>query len=141
MREAEKKEYISKAILERKDVFELILTTRQRELTTAWLEKDATVESVAEKYSITSDRVERVIRKVYTIFYNYVNGYCGVGDNSLAGLKLSTLEINALKRANIETVKDLRKQTLESLSNVRMLGSKGIEHIVESLRNRGITLK
>lgn len=60
---------------------------------------------------------------------------------SIELLNLSIRSYNCLKRAGINTIKELTLKTKEDLKEVRNLGSKGIEEIIEKLEKTGYALK
>ncbi|MDR0898781.1 MAG: DNA-directed RNA polymerase subunit alpha [Lactobacillaceae bacterium] len=56
-------------------------------------------------------------------------------------LELSARAFNCLKRAGINTVSDLTDKTLTEMGNVRNLGHKSLEEIVEKVNARGLSFK
>lgn len=56
-------------------------------------------------------------------------------------LDLSVRSFNCLKRANINTVDELTKKTEEDMMNVRNLGKKSLEEVVDKLAELGLSLK
>ncbi len=61
--------------------------------------------------------------------------YCGMGD-----LKLSVRSYNCLKRAGINTLKELRNKTPEEMMGVRNLGRKSLEEVLAKLKELGLSL-
>lgn len=62
------------------------------------------------------------------------------GYDSLDSLELTVRSYNALKRAGINAVDELRKLSLEELRNIRNLGQKCFEEIVSKLADKGYVL-
>ena len=56
-------------------------------------------------------------------------------------LDMSVRSFNCLKRAGIDTVGDLTERTYTDLSNVRNLGHKNVEEVVQHLHALGLDLK
>ncbi|WGI36562.1 DNA-directed RNA polymerase subunit alpha [Mesomycoplasma lagogenitalium] len=56
-------------------------------------------------------------------------------------LSLTVRSLNALRRAGFKTVSDLEKIDEEELQNVKNLGKKSVQEIIEKLKERGIVLK
>ncbi|UWD34315.1 DNA-directed RNA polymerase subunit alpha [Mesomycoplasma molare] len=56
-------------------------------------------------------------------------------------LNLTVRSLNALRRAGFKTVSDLEKIDEEELSNVKNLGKKSVQEIIQKLQERGISLK
>ena len=63
----------------------------------------------------------------------------GVYD-SLDSLELTVRSYNALKRAGIHTIDELRKLSIDELRNIRNLGQKCFEEIVSKLADKGYVL-
>lgn len=60
---------------------------------------------------------------------------------SITSLDLSVRSYNCLKRAQIETLDDLAKLTKKELSNIKNLGAKSVDEILEKLAENDITLE
>ena len=60
---------------------------------------------------------------------------------TLEELDLSVRSYNCLKRAGIDTVKDLSEKTYEDMIKVRNLGKKSLEEVVQKLTALGVALK
>ena len=60
---------------------------------------------------------------------------------SIELLNLSKRSHNCLKRHGVNTIKELTLMTKEELSNVRNLGNKGVEEIIDKLEKLGYGLK
>ena len=60
--------------------------------------------------------------------------------DTLDSLELKVRSYNALKRAGINTVDELKKLSLEELRNIRNLGQKCFEEIVSKLADKGFVL-
>ena len=60
---------------------------------------------------------------------------------TLEELDLSVRSYNCLKRAGINTVKDLSEKTYEDMLEVRNLGKKSLEEVIQKLASLGISLK
>lgn len=56
-------------------------------------------------------------------------------------LELSARAFNCLKRAGINTIADLTDRTYEEMSNVRNLGHKSLQEIVDKISERGLSFK
>lgn len=56
-------------------------------------------------------------------------------------LDLSVRSFNCLKRANINTVEELTQKTDEDMMNVRNLGKKSLEEVIDKLAELGLGLK
>jgi small subunit ribosomal protein S2 len=63
------------------------------------------------------------------------------GDGGVEGLGLSIRSLNALKKAGIETVEQLRKMSEEELKAVRGLGEKSVEEILKSIKSQAPSSK
>ena len=70
---------------------------------------------------------------------NSANNESG-GCDSLDSLELTVRSYNALKRAGINTIDELRKLSIDELRNIRNLGQKCFEEIVSKLANKGYVL-
>lgn len=62
-------------------------------------------------------------------------------ERTIEDLDLSVRSFNCLKRAGINTVKDLVAMTEEELIKVRNLGRKSLEEVKKKLEDEGLTLK
>lgn len=62
-------------------------------------------------------------------------------DMTIEELDFSVRTYNCLKRALINTLGDLSKQTMESLSKVRNLGRKSTEEVIDKCKEHGIELR
>ena len=60
---------------------------------------------------------------------------------TLEELDLSVRSYNCLKRAGINTVKDLSEKTYEDMLEVRNLGKKSLEEVIQKLASLGLALK
>ena len=60
---------------------------------------------------------------------------------TIEDLDLSVRSFNCLKRANINTVRDLVAMTEEELIKVRNLGRKSLEEVKKKLSDGGLSLK
>lgn len=63
-----------------------------------------------------------------------------VKDMSIDELELSVRSYNCLKRANINTVKELCSKTPEEMMKVRNLGRKSLEEVLAKLKELGLSL-
>lgn len=61
-------------------------------------------------------------------------------DMSIDELELSVRSFNCLKRANINTVKELCSKTPEEMMKVRNLGRKSLEEVLQKLKELGLSL-
>lgn len=61
-------------------------------------------------------------------------------DVSIDELELSVRSYNCLKRAGINTVKDLTSRTEEDMMKVRNLGRKSLDEVIEKLNSMGLDL-
>ena len=62
------------------------------------------------------------------------------GYDTLDSLELTVRSYNALKRAGINTIDELRKLSIDELRNIRNLGQKCFEEIVSKLADKGYVL-
>ena len=62
-------------------------------------------------------------------------------DMPIEEMELSVRSYNCLKRANINTVEDLIQKTREDMLNVRNLGLKSIDEVLEKLNEYGLSFK
>ena len=60
---------------------------------------------------------------------------------TLEELDLSVRSYNCLKRAGINTVKDITEKTYEDMLEVRNLGKKSLEEVIQKLASLGLALK
>ena len=60
---------------------------------------------------------------------------------TLEELDLSVRSYNCLKRAGINTVKDLSEKTYEDMLEVRNLGKKSLDEVINKLASLGLALK
>ncbi|WP_275493869.1 DNA-directed RNA polymerase subunit alpha C-terminal domain-containing protein, partial [Oenococcus oeni] len=56
-------------------------------------------------------------------------------------LELSVRSFNCLKRAGINTIEDLTDKTMHDMGEVRNLGRKSLEEIIQKLAERGQSFK
>lgn len=64
-----------------------------------------------------------------------------LADVSIEELELSVRSYNCLKRADINTLKDLTKKTYDEMIRVRNLGRKSLEEVMKKMEERGVSLK
>ena len=62
-------------------------------------------------------------------------------DKKIEDLDLSVRSYNCLKRANINTVRELSQKTVEDMMKVRNLGHKSLKEVIQKLREIGLDLK
>ena len=62
-------------------------------------------------------------------------------EKSIEEMELSVLSYNCLKRANIHTVEDLTKKTIDDMLKVRNLGKKSLDEIQLKLASYGLSFK
>ena len=62
-------------------------------------------------------------------------------DMSIDELELSVRSYNCLKRAGINTVKELCNKTPDDMMKVRNLGRKSLEEVLAKLKELGLALK
>ena len=60
---------------------------------------------------------------------------------NIEDMDLSVRSYNCLKRANIHTVEDLTKRTMDDMLKVRNLGNKSLDEIIQKLESYGLSLK
>lgn len=65
----------------------------------------------------------------------------GILDRPIEDLELNVRPANCMKRAGIVTIGDLVERTDEEVKNLRNLGSKSFDEIVEKLADRGLSLR
>jgi DNA-directed RNA polymerase subunit alpha len=56
-------------------------------------------------------------------------------------MELSPRSSNCLKRANINTIRDLTAKTRDDMLRVRNLGAKSLDEIITKLASLGLSLK
>ena len=61
-------------------------------------------------------------------------------NNSLDSLELTVRSYNALKRYGINSIKELTNMSIEELKNIRNLGTKCQEEIINKLIKNGYTI-
>ena len=61
-------------------------------------------------------------------------------DVTIDELELSVRSYNCLKRAGINTVKDLTSKTEDEMIKVRNLGRKSLDEVIEKLNSMGLDL-
>ena len=61
-------------------------------------------------------------------------------DQRIEVLDLSTRSYNALRRAGVDTLRDLSQRSLRELEKVRSLGRKSLMEIVHKVENLGLTI-
>lgn len=77
----------------------------------------------------------------YRTYYEYINAIKQGGDLVfIRDLKLSTRIKNVLIRANINTLEQLKKRSINKLRRIRNLGKGSIKEIKDLLANYGYTL-
>jgi DNA-directed RNA polymerase subunit alpha len=64
-----------------------------------------------------------------------------VYEMTIEELDMSVRSFNCLKRAGIDTVKDLVNKTEEDMIRVRNLGKKSLEEVIQKLQSLGLSLK
>jgi DNA-directed RNA polymerase subunit alpha len=64
-----------------------------------------------------------------------------VFEMTIEELDMSVRSFNCLKRAGIDTVKDLVNKTEEDMIRVRNLGKKSLEEVIQKLQSLGLSLK
>ena len=62
-------------------------------------------------------------------------------DMAIEELDLSVRSYNCLKRANINTVDDLTKKSVDDMLKVRNLGQKSLEEVIKKLADLGLQLR
>jgi DNA-directed RNA polymerase subunit alpha len=62
-------------------------------------------------------------------------------ETSIEDMELSPRSSNCLKRANINTIRDLTAKTREEMLRVRNLGAKSLDEIITKLMSLGLSLK
>lgn len=62
-------------------------------------------------------------------------------EKSIEEMELSVRSYNCLKRANIHTVEDLTKKTVDDMLKVRNLGKKSLDEVIQKLASYGLHLK
>ena len=59
---------------------------------------------------------------------------------NIEDMDLSVRSYNCLKRANIHTVDDLTKKTVDDMLKVRNLGRKSLDEVIAKLNSYGLSL-
>ena len=62
-------------------------------------------------------------------------------EKSIEEMELSVRSYNCLKRANIHTVEDLTKKSVEDMLKVRNLGKKSLDEVIQKLQSYGLKLR
>ena len=62
----------------------------------------------------------------------------GVLSKSVEELDLSLRSFNCLKRANLDTVKDIISQDIEQLKKIKNFGKKSVEEVVDKIHELGL---
>ena len=57
---------------------------------------------------------------------------------SVEELDLSLRSFNCLKRANLDTVKDIISQDIEQLKKIKNFGKKSVEEVVDKIHELGL---
>jgi DNA-directed RNA polymerase subunit alpha len=62
-------------------------------------------------------------------------------EKTIEELDMSVRSFNCLKRAGIDTVKDLVSKTEDDMIKVRNLGKKSLDEVIQKLHSLGLELK
>lgn len=62
-------------------------------------------------------------------------------EKNIEDMELSVRSYNCLKRANIHTIEDLTKKTIDDMLKVRNLGKKSLDEVIQKLQGYGLSLK
>ena len=127
---------------------------RDLEILKERFENDLSFEAIGRKFGLTGSRVSEIVAKFRRIACNYERR------EKALSTKLPTDEVtenrvpvliedldppvrvyNALRRAGIDTIKDLTDMTLSELNEVRNLGQGSIVWIIQALEKDGLFLK
>ena len=63
-----------------------------------------------------------------------------IREMNIEDMDLSVRSYNCLKRANIHTVDDLTKKTVDDMLKVRNLGRKSLDEVIAKLNSYGLSL-
>jgi DNA-directed RNA polymerase subunit alpha len=84
------------------------------------------VEGVGE-HTVFVESKEEIVEKIF--------------ETSIEDMELSPRSSNCLKRANINTIRDLTSKTRSDMLRVRNLGAKSLDEIITKLASLGLQLK
>ena len=115
--------------------------------------KSSEAESKSDNSSgLSYDFIEKCVESLLDVLMQNVPKQCGDDSNTalfnsklidkikIEDIDLSVRAFNCLKRAGINTIGDLRAMTEEELRQVRNLGMKGAESIIQKLLEYNVTL-
>jgi len=97
-------------------------------------------DAVALSGRILSDHFSLFTDEPMGEFGSAVEKTSDIMDTSIEKLEFSVRSYNCLKRAGIETLRDLVSKSEEDLMTVRSMGRKSLEEIVEKLSKMGFSL-
>ena len=146
------------------------LTERERRVLDFRYQEGLTFEEIGKRFCVTRERIRQIHAKSLRKLrrpdrLNYLKyGVLGVirrksesareaalaslpkldikpEDITLEELELSVRSYNCLKRAGMNTLRDVAEMTFDELCNVRNLGKRSIDEICAALTNYGIRLK
>ena len=145
------------------------LTERERRVLDFRYQEGLTFEEIGKRFCVTRERIRQIHAKSFRKLrhperLNYLKyGVSGViarqtenareaalaslpkpdkpEDITLEELELSVRSYNCLKRAGMNTLRDVAEMTFDELCNVRNLGKRSIDEICAALTNYGIRLK
>ncbi|UVD81802.1 DNA-directed RNA polymerase subunit alpha [Mycoplasma iguanae] len=92
----------------------------------AHLGKIANIENLDENEVFEQEKQKEGVPKVYSA--------------DITTLDLSIRSLNALRRAKYRKISDLQQLTIEELENIKNLGKKSVQEIVDKLEEQGIKL-
>ena len=124
----EKTEWEKKKLEEVRDIAE-----RQEKELTEYREKAL---AFLKEYGIFGSEQELAFGKVVNM-----NGQPIIENGKIEDLDLSVRSYNCLRRARVESIKDLCNMTESDLMKVRNLGRKSFKEIIDKLEERGLCLK
>lgn len=127
---------------------------RDLEILKERFENDLSFEAIGRKFNLTGCRVSEIVAKFRHIAANYERRERELStklptDETTADRVPVLIEdlhppvrvYNALRRAGIDTIKDLTDMTLSDLNKVRNLGQGSITWIIQALQKDGLFLK
>ena len=147
------------------------LTEKEQKVLTLRYKHDFTLDDVAAEFNVTRERARQIENKALRIIgsagerqlwdFEYIKyetarvarveylkhlkiDFANAGadaDVRIDVLGLSTRSYNCLRRSGIDTLTKLSEMTYDDFMNVRNIGRKSLEEIIEKAREYGITFK
>lgn len=107
------------------------------------------IDSLTPMWELADTEIEEPNPEMNNVIYKSGNaadvptptGKTGILDRPIEDLELNVRPANCMKRAGIATIGDLIERTDEEVKNLRNLGSKSFDEIVDKLAERGLSLR